>query len=332
MRKLQDAPRNHGSVDEIAENTTGVRVAVKKMPNWWVQTGHEGFSKKYPKQVERPWWDFAVVKELESRNFAYVCSLVGIFQDQQQTYMVSALATVGDLFSWSQQQPTDSEERERAMRPIASQLFDAVHSLHDFGIAHRDLSLENILLTRNASSGRLQVKLIDFGMSTMGRMCEPGQMMPGKDVFRAPEMYSARVYDAFLADVFSLGVVLYSTSLLDYPWASTESGKSADFDYAKRKGADMFLKTKKKVRGKAIPDILSPGLISLMAGLLAPDPKKRYCLGEASASSSSGRQGCAWRSEWLSTEEGCASSRAASSSSLSTMVPDPDSDEEPEEL
>eukprot|EP00930_Biecheleria_cincta_P006922 TRINITY_DN108037_c0_g1_i1.p1 TRINITY_DN108037_c0_g1~~TRINITY_DN108037_c0_g1_i1.p1 ORF type:complete len:413 (+),score=60.59 TRINITY_DN108037_c0_g1_i1:35-1240(+) len=322
VKKLQDAPRNHGSVDEMVGDS-GLRVAVKKMPNWWVQSRQEDFSKKYPKQVERPWWDFTVVKELENLNFTNICSLVGIFQDQQVTYVVSSLATDGDLFSWSQQLPTNSEKREAAVRPIVIQLFEAVHCLHDFGIAHRDLSLENILLTRATSTSTLQVKLIDFGMSTVGRMCEPGQMLPGKDIYRAPEVYSDCVYDAFLADNFSLGLVLYSVSLLDYPWTTTEPGKSTDFDYVRRKGAALFLKSKKKVRGQALPDILSLGLISLMAGLLAPDPNKRYCFGMTSVS-----QVCAWTSPWLTIEADCASTRAGSSASLSTMAPD--SDEEPE--
>ncbi|CAE8686359.1 unnamed protein product [Polarella glacialis] len=331
-RKLQDAPRNHGRVDEMLCEDDGLAVAVKSMPNWWVQLGQEDFRKKYPKQVEQPWRDFAMLKELQSHNFPYMCNLVGIFRDQEMTYMVSSLATEGDLFSWSQKQSLDSETRETVARPIATQLLDAVRWLHDLGIAHGDLSLENVLITRVAACSMPQVKLIDFGMSTLGRMCAPGSDLAGKDIFRAPEVYNAVEYDAFLADSFSLGLCLYGMVLLAYPWETTAPGKSTSFDQFKRMGAALFLKTK-KVRGQFLPNLCSAGLMGLMAGLLAAEPKKRFCLGESCLQDHIS----AWTSPWLCSdlaelaEKVVLDKRGDSSCTLSTMVPDSDSDSDSEE-
>eukprot|EP00931_Biecheleriopsis_adriatica_P041700 TRINITY_DN23808_c0_g1_i1.p1 TRINITY_DN23808_c0_g1~~TRINITY_DN23808_c0_g1_i1.p1 ORF type:complete len:408 (-),score=70.23 TRINITY_DN23808_c0_g1_i1:8-1087(-) len=327
MKKLQDAPRNHGSVHE-ALTAEGLSVAVKRMPNWWVQSGHTQFLQKYPKQVERPWWDFSIVKELDSRDFPHVCKFLGVFQDLHMTYMVTSLATEGDLFSWCQQLPSTPEAREAALRPVVAQLLDAVRWLHDLGVAHGDLSLENILIAAQ-SCGDVQVKLIDFGMSTLGRMCTSGSTLAGKDVFRAPEVYEAVEYDAFLADVFSLGLVLYAMALLDYPWATTAPGKSEAFDYVRSKGIDLFLRKKKKVRGKFLPDLLSKGLLDLISGMLAAAPQKRFCLGEACMLEETGRV-CAWTSSWLadlrpqSEVVKASAHRAFSNASLSTMVSESD--------
>jgi len=326
VSKLQDAPRNHGCVAEMLSEDDGLAVAVKRMPNWWVQSGQDDFKSKYPKEVEQPWRDAGLVKGLQDLNFPHVCNLVSIFRDQHMTYMVSSLATEGDLFSWAQRQPAHSDARELALKPIVAQLLDAVRWLHDLGVAHGDLSLENILITQGSDCSKPQLKLIDFGMATLGRKYTPGSNLAGKDMYRAPEAYVAAEYDAFLADAFSLGVALYAMVFLNYPWETTEPGKSDDFDYVRRKGAETFLKTKTKVRGKCLTDLISPGLIDLMAGLLAPQPGKRLCLGETCLL----REGhvCAWKSRWLPSLEDpvACCTRVFSSSSVSTMAPDSESD------
>lgn len=327
VSKLQDAPRNYGCVAEMLSEDDGLAVAVKRMPNWWVQSGQDDFRSKYPKEVEQPWRDAGLVKGLQDLNFPHVCNLVSIFRDQRMTYMVSSLATKGDLFSWAQRQPSHSDAREQALRPIVAQLLDAVRWLHDLGVAHGDLSLENILITHVTDCSKPQLKLIDFGMATLGRKCTPGSNLAGKDMYRAPEAYAAAEYDAFLADAFSLGVALYAMVFLDYPWKTTKPGKSDEFDYVRRKGAETFLKTKTKVRGKCLTDLISPGLIDLMAGLLAPQPGKRLCLGETCLL----REGhvCAWKSRWLpcSLEDPVACcTRVFSNSSVSTMAPDSEFD------
>jgi len=345
VRKLQDAPRNHGCVSEMLRfdgcvGDDGLAVAVKRMPNWWVQSGQDDFKSKYPREVEQPWRDAGLVKELQEHDFPHVCNLVGIFSDQRMTYMVSSLATEGDLFSWAQLQPANSEAREPALRPIVAQFLDAVRWLHELDVAHGDLSLENILITKATGCTELQVKLIDFGMATLGRTRTPGSDSGGtnnigKDTYRAPEVLPFTEYDAFLADVFSLGVSLYAMFLLDYPWKTTAAGKSDEFDYVRRMGAEMFLKKKARVRGQSLTDLMSPGLLGLMAGLLAPQPDKRFCLGET-CFRKEGRD-CAWKSPWLACPAldepvACCSSaisskwHSCSSCSLSTMAQVSDSD------
>merc|ERR1719491_52809 len=119
------------------------------------------------------------------------------------------------------------------MRPIVSQVFKATRWLHNLGIAHRDLSLENVLLTENSSS-ELQVKIIDFGMASMSR--HTVRNVRGKPSYQAPEMHTYAQYDTFLADNFALGVVLYSMAVRNYPWEHTKPGKDRKFEFAKKSG------------------------------------------------------------------------------------------------
>ncbi|OWZ23485.1 CAMK/CAMKL protein kinase [Phytophthora megakarya] len=73
--------------------------------------------------------------------------------------------------------------------------------LHAHGVAHRDLSLENVLLKDG------HVKLCDFGLSADANQLSPDVV--GKYYYMAPEIVQGGLYDPKQADVWSLGVLLF---------------------------------------------------------------------------------------------------------------------------
>jgi serine/threonine protein kinase len=288
VRAIQGAPRNHGKVDEM--RFEGKLVAVKRMPNWWVTESFENFESKYPKEVERPWHDLGIAAALRQRGFAHTCELLGIFRDNNLTYTVSELATHGDLFSWSIEAPAPGPAREGVVRAMASQLCAAVRWLHNLGVAHSDLSLENVLLigAPSSSADSFQLKVIDFAMAKIGRLQDTAlKSQTGKKFYAAPELHvaaapgqqEAAVFDAFLVDEFALGVLLYALALADYPWSSTQKGESNNFEFARRFGADRFLE-RRSLRGSPLTGLLSKGLLRLLGGLLSSEPEQRLTVGE----------------------------------------------------
>lgn len=92
--------------------------------------------------------------------------------------------------------------------PLIQRLFTEIVSgvlhLHSFDIAHRDISLENILL-----DGELHCHLADFGLSAQNASVCHGKV--GKLFYMPPEVfgYSSTPYDGFKADSWSLGVLLF---------------------------------------------------------------------------------------------------------------------------
>ncbi|CAK0801006.1 unnamed protein product, partial [Prorocentrum cordatum] len=100
VRRLQEAERNHGRVDEMSYQ--GHHVAVKRMPNWWVEDDPRAFQRKHRHQLERPWVDVGIVAELQRAHYPYTCELIGIFRDDHCTYVVSSLASHGDMFMWAE--------------------------------------------------------------------------------------------------------------------------------------------------------------------------------------------------------------------------------------
>jgi serine/threonine protein kinase len=305
IRTLQDAVRNHGHV-QLMESTehdvseSAVRFAVKKVPNKWMRLSPRDFETKYPESSERPWYDMAFVKHLNSMGFAHVCSFIGIFADEQHTYLTLELCDDGDLFSWCDREPSrPGLEREDVIRPFAKQLFSAVRFIHNVGIAHRDLSLENVLLTSAADGGQL-IKIIDFGMATLERF--PLNERRGKKSYQAPEMHLTSMrYDAFLSDVFAVGVTVFCMSVKDYPWMATMPNACQLFRFVCQHGL-MKLFQKRKLRegkGEYLSQVLSPSLMDFLSAVLALMPLDRATCGEACYQEAGEARRSAWDLQWL---------------------------------
>jgi len=303
VKTLQEAKRNHGRVD-LMNTPDGKSLAVKRMPNKWVTKSPEEFAKAYPTASEKPWYDYAIVRMLDKQGFKNCCQFKGMFRDASHSYVCTTLASGGDIFCWcgSEQLSSAGPKREAEMLPVIIQIVSGVRHLHDLGIGHRDLSLENILLTGAGDvGGPGVVKIIDFGMATTERHVI-GEVR-GKASYQAPEMHhKAESYDTFLIDSFALGVIMYAMALQDYPWSSTKEGACQLFEYAKMFGFHSFLK-KRKVRGSrgsTVTQVMTTGFIEMILGMVIFNPEERWSVGEKTwASDSSDARKDIWSSQWM---------------------------------
>lgn len=71
------------------------------------------------------------------------------------------------------------------------------------GVCHLDLKLENILVGDD-----LQLKICDLGFAQM--IDKPVTRFQGSIGYMAPEAHTSRSYSGRTADLFSLGVILYT--------------------------------------------------------------------------------------------------------------------------
>lgn len=302
-RKLQDAKRNQGRVDLMTDlkdhkGRRGFQTAVKRMPNAWMTESPVAFAKLHPTSTEKPWTDVAIVQALNMQGCAFVCELLGVFVDDEFSYVVSSFASGGDLFSWSSDSPLKGHEREAALVPMLVQVVTAVRQLHNFGVAHRDLSPENILIDREGSAdGVPQMKLCDFSMATADRFC-PASEARGKLPCQGPEMHHAMDgYDSFLSDVFGLGVVVFSCFFRMYPWNATKAGKCRLFDRVAERGVASWFAHQSVPRDKTkkFADLVSPGFREVLTGMLDFNPALRLTLGERCYE---GARPSIWDSKW----------------------------------
>ncbi|EJF62716.1 Pkinase-domain-containing protein, partial [Dichomitus squalens LYAD-421 SS1] len=100
-------------------------------------------------------------------------------------------------------------------RRIWGELCRAVAWMHSVCLVHRDIKLENILLTADPFAHPLPahslIKLTDFGLS---RFVDPAHphltTLCGSDSYAAPELVMGRPYDGRETDAWACGVVLYA--------------------------------------------------------------------------------------------------------------------------
>mmetsp|Transcript_113022 Transcript_113022/g.319765 ORF Transcript_113022/g.319765 Transcript_113022/m.319765 type:complete len:396 (-) Transcript_113022:127-1314(-) len=141
------------------------------------------------------------------------------FETETHAYLVMELAMGGDLLH-------SILEDGHFVEPQAGQLFaqmcEAVIYLHRRGVVHRDLKLENILLTARDRAS-MRAKLADFGVSRMSLQSSDCRSFCGTVQYVAPEVIGVLEGSSDSikprapqppgygrqADMWSLGVVLY---------------------------------------------------------------------------------------------------------------------------
>ena len=94
--------------------------------------------------------------------------------------------------------------RERQARKFARQIGSALDYCHKNNLVHRDLKIENILISATGN-----IKIIDFGLSNTWAPDAQLSTFCGSLYFAAPELLNARVYTGPEVDVWSFGIVLY---------------------------------------------------------------------------------------------------------------------------
>jgi len=139
----------------------------------------------------------------------------------------------------------------------------ALKTIHDTGVSHRDLSLENVFLTRIRNQNgevKLIAKVGDFGialpMSPSGTF-SVGSQRPGKTRYMAPEVFQGRkTCDGCLVDVWSLGIILLSFIICSTP-IKEPSSRCRTYAYTMKYGVGALLDMWKFSADPAAIDLLN---------------------------------------------------------------------------
>ena len=111
---------------------------------------------------------------------------------------------------------------------VFRQICDGVEYLHEMGLAHRDLKLDNCVMTISNV-----VKLIDFGTATVfhypGKAHQKATGIVGSDPYLAPEVISQANYDPRKTDVWSVAIIFMCMILRRFPWKIPDAKTDPSF-------------------------------------------------------------------------------------------------------
>ncbi len=162
--------------------------------------------KEYIKKVTA---EFCIGSTLHHVN---IIETVDIISDHGHYYEVMEYAPF-DLFSVVM----SGKMCRKELYCVFRQIVDGVDYLHSMGLAHRDLKLDNCVMTTSNV-----VKIIDFGTATVfhspGKSKVVATGVVGSDPYLAPEVLSQQTYDPRLTDVWSLGIIFMCMILRRFPW------------------------------------------------------------------------------------------------------------------
>ncbi|CAE6512480.1 unnamed protein product [Rhizoctonia solani] len=131
----------------------------------------------------------------------YICGMREIITHPGHYYMVTEYVDGGQMLDYI---ISHGRLRERAARKFARQIGSALEYCHKNNVVHRDLKIENILISHTGN-----IKIIDFGLSNLYNPEDHLSTFCGSLYFAAPELLNAKVYTGPEVDVWSFGVVLY---------------------------------------------------------------------------------------------------------------------------
>lgn len=131
--------------------------------------------------------------------------LIDLFENSDHYYIVIEYMAGKDLFDYIQKRSFIlSEDR---VRQLGIQIVNAVRYLHDFGIVHRDLKLENVMMSDTSNTAK--PKIVDFGLAKIIGPNETADEPFGTLGYVAPEVLKKKPY-TFSCDVWSIGCILYA--------------------------------------------------------------------------------------------------------------------------
>eukprot|EP00977_Amphora_coffeiformis_P013846 scaffold3759_cov169-Amphora_coffeaeformis.AAC.9 len=196
-----------GIVRKARHLVTGDCFAVKCLEKKRVNTTEEGLD-----QLRN---EIALMCEIDHPNIVRIRE---VYESEDMLYIVQELCTGGELFDRLMDVDHFSEaESAQHIKKMAS----AISYLHEHGICHRDLKLENWLYT---ASGELV--LIDFGLS---KHFEKGQHLNdavGTPYTVAPEIIRGD-YDEKV-DIWALGVLSYLLLSGETPFGGLDDEEASE--------------------------------------------------------------------------------------------------------
>lgn len=221
--------------------------------------------------------EIEIMKRVRHRN---IVSMYELYETPKCLWIILELVDGGDLHHYLANTPHYNEVMgARQFR----QILQGLHYLHSLGVVHRDLKLDNILLS--GSGANSEAKIADFGLSALVRIEEDGydpeesgkrkNYAQLRDMWGTKEYFAPEVINQAYgpqADIWALGCVLYELLSGEQAFPVREGDTESRFYGRIKKGEyDLNRPAFRKVSAEAK---------DLLGKMLKVDPTQRYSSSE----------------------------------------------------
>ena len=246
----------------LCKDISGKEVAVKRM-DWYGATRKTTQKGSYRilEDAALEWKANEVLSAFGGHQ--HVLRMQDSFEENNRLHLVFDYCSKGDLFRIVEKANVSGR---RALK-YTHQILLGLDHMHRNGIAHRDLSLENVLVNDND-----ECQICDFGLvASIPSVCAD---CVGKTLYMAPEVVAGMQYNPEKADSWSLGVILFIL-LTGVPPFDKASPHDRCFRIAMKFGVERL------VRMWHLDSIMSPETLDLLTQLLKIDPNERSSVDDA---------------------------------------------------
>ena len=206
-----------------------------------------------------------ILKKLSHPN---IVKIYEFYISNSHYYIITEFCKEGELFSYIK-----NKYNEHQLAVLFYQVFSGLWYLHDNKILHRDIKLENIMISKkekdnNTGEELFWAKIIDFGTAKIFEKNKREMDVVGSSYYIAPEVLKQNYNEK--CDTWSVGVILYMMLVGRAPF----DGKDDEEIICKINSADYNSKEPKLLKH-------SPEVRDLVDKLLQKDTNKRYSAKEA---------------------------------------------------
>ncbi|KAA6360463.1 MAG: putative CAMK family protein kinase, partial [Streblomastix strix] len=145
----------------------------------------------------------------------FVMKYVGYMTEGQYPILLMEYANLNTLNIIAQQPqitlPTCT------LRALMKQILVGIQSFHSAGLVHSDIKLDNILLHSPPGSGRVHIKISDFGLAKKVDLMSKQIRIAGTLLYMAPESLLHQANPTEKIDIYATGIVFYKLITHNYP-------------------------------------------------------------------------------------------------------------------
>ena len=179
-------------------------------------------------------WESTIFNSLKNIIHPNVIKAIQRFESEKKIFFVFEYINGSDLKKYMKSyQYNENINSLSNIMNIAFQILKGVECLHKYGIIHRDIKTENIMVNEDykeeiKETPKNSIKIVDFGLSRILGKFECSEDPYGSLCYKAPELIQHIKYN-FKVDIWAIGVTLFYIIYGELPF---EKGGKDDIKYS----------------------------------------------------------------------------------------------------